>query len=380
VINVGVLGAGYWGPKHIRNYSELPGANMAMVSDLSAERLAGIKAQYPSIETTTRYREMLESPAIDAVVVATPVSTHARLAREALEAGKHVMVEKPLARTSQECRDLIDLAAERDRVLMVGHTFLYNPAVGVLRDIVQSGEIGDVYYVHAQRLNLGLFQRDINVIWDLAPHDLSILMYVLGEQPVAIGARGTDYVQPGIEDVAHLDVTFASRVRASVHVSWLDPDKVRRITVVGSKKMVVYDDVETKEKLRIYDKGVDRQPRDGSSFGEFQLSYRSGEISIPVIAADEPLRLECQHFLDCCLSGAQPLTDGEQGFQVVRQLEVAQSSLRVGGVPLPLVPAEQMGDAADQSAWLRFALRQVLAQVDGAASATPVEVELPKAA
>ncbi len=334
VIGIGVIGAGYWGPKHVRNFSELPGASMVMVADFDESRLAAIQATDPGIRTTRNYRDMLASPDIDAVVVATPVTTHAKLAREALRAGKHVLVEKPIAVTGKDVEELIQLAEHERRTLMVGHTFLYNPAVRVLHDLVQSGELGEVYYAHAQRLNLGLFQRDINVVWDLAPHDVSILMYVLGMDPVAVSTHGSACVQPGIEDVAYLNIAFSERVRAQVHVSWLDPNKVRRTTIVGSKKMAVYDDVEMLEKIRIYDKGVEAPPHT-ATFGEFQLSYRYGDITIPHLPSTEPLRLECQHFLECIQTGASPLTDGAHALQVVRILESAQQSLHDGGRMVP---------------------------------------------
>jgi len=327
VIGVGVIGAGYWGPKHIRNFSELPGARATMVSDLDERRILAIQAQHPGIRTTTNYHDLLSSPDVDAVVIATPVSTHARLAHEAILAGKHVLVEKPLAASSGEAEELLRLSEEHNRVLMVGHTFLYNPAVHALRKLVQDGSLGEIYYVHTQRLNLGLFQRDINVIWDLAPHDISILMYVLGADPIAVGASGSAHVQSRIEDVAFLQLAFPNNVSAAVHVSWLDPNKVRRITVVGSKKMAVYDDVETLEKIRVYDKGVEAPPKT-ESFGEFQLSYRYGDILIPHVSATEPLRLECQHFLDCIQQGQRPLTDARQGLAVVRVLETAQAALK----------------------------------------------------
>jgi predicted dehydrogenase len=247
------------------------------------------------------------------------------------QAGKHVLVEKPLAATAADAERLIQLAKEHNRVLMVGHTFLYNPAVHALRELVQEGVLGEIFYVDAQRLNLGLFQRDINVIWDLAPHDISILLYVLGMQPLSVGATGNAYVQPGIEDVAYVQLGFQNGVRASIHVSWLDPNKVRQITVVGSKKMAVYDDVSTLDKIRVYDKGVDL-PTPTTNFGEFQLSYRYGEIRIPHVASTEPLRLECQHFLECIQGGRQPLSDGAQGLAVVRVLETAQAALKTASM------------------------------------------------
>jgi predicted dehydrogenase len=335
MIGVGVVGAGYWGPKHIRALSELPHARVVMVSDLNAARLAAVQRQYPGIRTTRHFEELLDSPEVDALVLATPASSHARLAREALVAGKHVLVEKPIATAAEAAEELIELRSRTGCVLMVGHTFLYNPAVRALRELVASGELGQTFYAHAQRLNLGLFQRDINVIWDLAPHDVSILMYVLGAEPVAVGARGSACVQRGILDVAYVDLAFPEGVHAALHVSWLDPNKVRRITIVGSKKMAVYDDVETLEKIRIYDKGVDAPPHT-DTFGEFQLSYRYGNITIPHLPATEPLRLECEHFLECIQTGATPLSDGLQGLAVVRALEGAQRSLASGGVMVPL--------------------------------------------
>jgi predicted dehydrogenase len=341
LIGIGVVGAGYWGPKHIRNFNELPGAEVAMVADASEARLAAIRAQFSGIHTTTDFQELLASPNIDAVVIATPVSTHAHLAGQALRAGKHVLVEKPLAASSQECRRLIQLAAEAGVVLMVGHTFLYNPAVLMLRDIVMSGELGEVYYAHAQRLNLGLFQRDINVLWDLAPHDLSIMMYVLGMDPIAVAARGRAHVRAGIEDTAYMDIMFPNNVSAFVHASWLDPNKVRRMTLVGSKKMVIYDDTEALEKIQLYDRGVDVSPRTEQS-SEFQLSYRHGDMVIPAVPGYEPLRLECEHFLECISTGTMPRTDGAQGLNVVQTLEMADLSLASGGVMVPLPSLQEV--------------------------------------
>jgi predicted dehydrogenase len=335
MIGIGVIGAGYWGPKHIRNFSLLPGARATMVSDLDERRVVAIQSQHPGIRTTTNYQDLLNSQDVDAVVIATPVSTHARLAHEALLANKHVLVEKPLAATSHDAEALMHLAEEHGRVLMVGHTFLYNPAVRALRELVQGGDLGDIFYVNCQRLNLGLFQRDINVMWDLAPHDISILMYVLGMDPVAVGASATSYVCSGIEDVAYLQLLFPRRVHAAIHVSWLDPNKVRRITVVGSKKMAVYDDVESLEKIRVYDKGVD-PPLHTASFGEFQLSYRYGDVLIPHVPAIEPLRAECEHFLECIRHGRRPLSDARQGLTVVQVLETAQAALKAATmIPIP---------------------------------------------
>ena len=329
-ISVGVVGCGYWGPKLVRNFQAIPGANLQIVADLRRDRLDHIRGLYPSVTTTTEYAELLAT-SIDAVVVATPVSSHFRLAREALLHDKHVLVEKPLTHSSEEARELIALAQERRRVLMVGHTFEYNPAVEYLKDFIASGNLGRVYYINATRVNLGIFQKDINVIWDLAPHDVSILLYILGLKPDQVSARGAAYVQQHIVDVAYVTLSFATGIMADIRVSWLDPCKIRRITVVGSKKMIVYDDVEPTEKIKIYDKGVDTPPY-SDTMEEFRLSYRYGDITTPAISNAEPLELECRHFLDCVRHGRVPRSNAHVGLQVVSILEVAQRSLENGGI------------------------------------------------
>lgn len=334
VLNIGVIGYGYWGPKIVRNFQEIPTTRIAMVADLNPARLAAAYQAAPRCSVTHDYIELLESD-VDAVIVATPISTHFRIAKDCLRYGKHVLIEKPLARSREEGQQLIDLAEERGRVLMVGHTFEYNPAVEMLREIVASGEIGRVYYAYTSRTNLGIFQRDINVLWDLAPHDLSILLYVLGQEPINVSACGQACVQPGIHDVARMTVNFADCVQAYIHVSWLDPCKIRRITIVGDRKMVVYDDVEMLEKIRIYDKGVE-QPDYTNSYGEFQLSYRSGSITIPCVAPTEPLKVECEHFAECIMNGTRPRSDGRVGLKVVKILESAERSLLNGGICEPI--------------------------------------------
>jgi predicted dehydrogenase len=266
--------------------------------------------------------------------VASPIHTHHALARDALLAGKHVLVEKPLATNVMEASELVTLARRQRRVLMAGHTFVYNPAVRELRRLVQDGALGRIYYGDAARLNLGLFQRHVNVLWDLAPHDISILMHVLDQEPVMVSARGSSCVQADIHDVCYLEIQFSAGPSAHVHVSWLDPDKVRRLTLVGDRRMAVFDDVSPASKLRIYDRGGERPVTD--NYGEFELAYRHGEIVIPYIAWREPLRLECEHFIDCISSGSQPLSDGEQGLGVVAALEAAERSLRNGGVRVPV--------------------------------------------
>jgi len=326
---VGVVGCGYWGPKLIRNFQSIPGSEMRGVADLRQDRLEHIRGLYPGVKTTTSYEELLDSP-IEAVAIATPVSRHFDMARQALLHDKHVLVEKPLTQSSKEAQELVSLAEERQRVLMVGHTFEYNPAVKYLRDYIARGDLGRVYYINATRVNLGIFQKDINVIWDLAPHDISILLYILGLKPDKVSARGAAYVQPDIEDVAYVTLNFPTGTMADVRVSWLDPCKIRRITVVGSKKMIVYDDVEPTEKIKIYDKGVDAPPY-SDTMEQFRLSYRYGDITTPAISNAEPLAQECAHFLDCIRNGKEPQSSGRVGLQVVKILEGAQRSLKSGG-------------------------------------------------
>ena len=328
-LRVGVVGYGYWGPKLVRNLSESPRARLTWVADLDADRLAQLRAHYPALRVTQSFDEMLQSD-IAAVVVATPIRTHYRLARAALLAGKHVMVEKPLTASSAEAEELTDLARERGLTLMVGHTFEYNAAIRALRDIVRSGELGRIYYVDAARLNLGLFQADINVVWDLAPHDLSILLYVLGLDPLAVSARGSANVRPGVHDVAYIDLQFPGGILAHLHLSWLDPCKVRRVTIVGSRKMVVCNDLADTEKIRIYDKGVEH-PYETDQFSDFHLAYRYGDVTIPYVPFQEPLKVQCEHFIAAILTRTCPQSDGAVGTKVVRILERIDRSLLNGG-------------------------------------------------
>jgi predicted dehydrogenase len=347
-VNVGVVGFGYWGPKLVRNYSEMPEAALTWVADRDLGRLRRVNADYPAVRTTPDYAEMLRAD-IDAVVVATPIRTHYHLAKAALLAGKHVLVEKPLTANGAEAEELTRLAERLGLTLMVGHTFVYHAAIRALRDIVASGELGEVYYVDAARLNLGLFQPDINVVWDLAPHDLSILLYVLGCDPLAISARGSANIRPGIHDVAYLEVRFPGDVLAHLHLSWLDPCKVRRVTIVGSKKMVVCNDLADLEKIRVYDKGVER-PYETDQFRDFSLQYRYGGVHIPHIPFREPLRVQCEHFVHCIRTGARPESDGVIGTKVVRLLEQADRSLRGTGERIPLSGQLAAAAAALQAA------------------------------
>lgn len=327
MLKVGVIGCGYWGPNLIRNFINLDEAYVKTCADLLQERLDHMKSLYPTVETTRDYRDIIEDEEIDAVVIATPVSTHYQLATEALEAGKHVFCEKPLASNVEDGIKMVDLAEQKNRVLLVGHTFVYTAAVNKMKELVNSGELGDVYYISTSRLNLGLFQEDINVIWDLAPHDISIMNYVLDSSPVSVASCGYSYIQPGIEDVAFVTLRYPGSVMANIHVSWLNPNKIRKTTVVGSKKMLVYDDVSSLEKIRIYDKGVDVVPH-YDTFGEFQLSYRYGDIDIPKLEDAEPLKVECKHFIDCIEKGAKPRSSGRDGLEVMLVLDGAGKSIK----------------------------------------------------
>lgn len=329
-VRVGVIGVGYWGPNLLRNFNNLANAEAKWAADLNKDRLRHIGRLYPGVKTTQDYQEILKDPDVEAVVVATPADSHCRISCEVLDAGKHVFIEKPMAISAEECRIINDKAKEAGKLVMVGHTFLFNSAVYKIKQLIESGELGQIFYVYINRVNLGLFREDCNVVWDLAPHDIAILNWLLNATPRSLTAVGSSYVQPGIEDVAFLNLQYPENVMAHLHVSWLDPNKVRTITVVGSKKMLVYDDVSNTEKLRVYDKGVNVLPH-YDSFGEFQLSYRYGDIVLPRIDDTEPLKNEAEHFVECIQEGRTPRSDGEGGREVVEIVEAACTSIREGG-------------------------------------------------
>jgi predicted dehydrogenase len=308
----------------------LKGADVKVCADISERRLQHMKGLYPSIEVTVDYKDIVNDKDIDAVVVSTPVSSHFEVARDAIEAGKHVFVEKPLTRTVDEGVALVELADEKKRTLMVGHTFVFTAAVNKIKELIDSGELGDIYYISTSRVNLGIFQDDINVVWDLAPHDISIMNFVLNSRPESVTAIGHSYIRPGIEDVVFVTMRYPGNKLANIHVSWLNPSKIRKTTVVGSKKMLIYDDVSSLEKIRIYDKGVTVQPH-YDTFGEFQLSYRYGDISIPRLDDAEPLKIECQHFIDCIEAGDCPKSSGKDGLEVLLALDAADRSIRENG-------------------------------------------------
>ncbi len=315
-----VIGWGYWGPKIARNINSLPHSSISLVADLDPHRLASLMATQPGIQTTTQVEDVFCSD-VDAVVIATPVCTHYQLAKEALLHGKHVLVEKPLTTNVAEAEELIALAAKQQRVLTVGHTFLYSPAVNELRKLIQNGDLGKIYCVEAERVNLGLYRNDTNVIWDLAPHDISILLYLFGGKPEQIKVQAHAHLQQGIHDIAHLDLEYADAMTAHLHLSWLHPCKIRRVTVIGDARMAVYDDTNPAEMIKIYNKGadVDANP---------VVSYRFGAITIPHIDWIEPLHLECQDFANAIRTGGETRTNGSFGLEVVRILVEAQKALQ----------------------------------------------------
>jgi predicted dehydrogenase len=337
MVRIGIVGCGYWGSKHLRVLNALPGCNVQALCDANAELLGRAAGAYEPELATTDYEEFLAGP-IDAVVIATPARTHFSLAQAALQADKHVLVEKPFTATSAEALELVELADEREMTLMVGHTFVYNPAVLFVKELLDGGELGDLYYLHAARLNFGLLQPDVDVVWDLAPHDLSIILYLLEQEPIAVGARGTAHVNPSLCEVAHMDLQFPKGITAHIHLSWLDPCKVRRFTLVGSERMAIYDDMMPGEMIRIYNKRVKLTTSNGSPVYH-PVEYSFGDTSIPYVADQEPLRNEGEHFLHCIRTGERPRSDGRAGLQVVRILETVEKSLYNGGTMEPLAPA-----------------------------------------
>jgi predicted dehydrogenase len=332
---VGVVGCGYWGPNLVRNFRSLPDCRLRMMCDVNEKRLTHLRSLYPEVEGEPDYGHMLNGAGLDAIVIATAPSLHYPMAKASLLAGKHTLVEKPLACSSAECEELIDIAQKKGVVLMGGHTFLYSPAVRKIKEIVERGDIGEIRYICARRLNLGLFQKDINVAWDLAPHDLSIILYIMEEQPVSINCQGSAHVTPGVEDVTAMYLHFSKERSAIIHSSWLDPKKIREMTIVGSKQMIVYDDIEQQEKIKIFDARVERPPH-YDTFAEFHYAYHYGDMHAPYVKQEEPLKAECQHFLDCIREGTAPLTNGQCCLKIVRILEASTESLKKNGARVHL--------------------------------------------
>jgi predicted dehydrogenase len=326
-LTIGVIGCGYWGPNLIRNFNSLEESRVKIVCDKSEKRRDHISNIYPSVQTATDAETLFNDPEIDAIAIATPVHTHFALAKEALSSGKHVFIEKPMASSIVQCRELNCLAKEKKLTLMIGHTFIYSDPVRKIKEFIDSGEIGKIYYLSSQRLNLGLYQQDINVAWDLATHDISVILYLFGSMPVSISCQGKAHITPGIEDVTVISMDFSCGKFAVVTSSWLDPHKVRKMVIVGSKKMIVYDDIEPMEKIKIYDKCVKR-PAEYDSYGEFPYAYHYGDVWSPYFKMGEPVKNECLHFLECIHKAEEPLSGGKEGQAVVQILEAASESLK----------------------------------------------------
>src|SRR3979411_84815 len=332
-ISVGVLGCGYWGPLLVRNFKNLANCDLTAVCDVNEVRLKHMRGLYPDVEYGTDYQQFLNGSGLDAVVIATPVKHHHALAKASLNAGKHTFIEKPMAATSAECEELIEIAERNGLVLMIDHTFLYSSPVRKIVEIIEAGDLGDIRYINSRRLNLGLFQKDINVAWDLAPHDISIILHLLGEFPLSINCQGNAHVTPRIEDVTNMSLSFRNKRFATIQSSWLEPRKIREMTIVGTRRMIVYDDLPTQEKIRVYDVRVERPPH-YDSFAEFHYSYHYGDSYIPHIQQEEPLKVACDHFLDCIINGRQPLSSGQAGLEMGRILEAASASLKMNGAPV----------------------------------------------
>jgi len=336
-MNIAVVGYGYWGPNLVRNFSWLSETHVKYVCDLDERRLEKVRALFPNVEIiTTDYQKILDDPQITAVAIATPVASHYTLARAALEAGKHVLIEKPMTDKATDAEKLNELARKMDRIIMVDHTFLYTGAVKKIKELVDTGQIGDIYYFDSVRVNLGLFQNDVNVVWDLAPHDLSIMKYIIGKKPVSVSANGVSHVKNNLENVAYMSVFYEDSTFAHFHINWLSPIKVRQIMIGGSKKMIVYNDMENTEKIKVYDSGVKLNSGDKDVLYDTLVQYRTGDMYAPKLDQTEALKAECQHFVDCIRQGKSPISDGEFGLEIVKILEAAQSSMKQQGINIKL--------------------------------------------
>lgn len=330
MLNIAVVGCGYWGPNLVRNFNFLPEGNVKKVCDLDAERLSHLALMYPGLQTSSEFDNIINDSDIDAIAIATPVRFHFEMAKKSLQASKHTFIEKPMASSVAECKELIEIAEKKNLTLMVGHTFIYSAPVRKIKEIIDAGQLGKLQYISSRRLNLGLFQKDINVAWDLAPHDISIILYIMNERVVSVNCQGKAHINPEIEDVANMTLNFANSGFATIQSSWLDPNKIREMTFVGSKKMLIYNDIEPNEKIRIYDKHVEIPPH-YDTFAEFQYSYHYGDINTPYLKLVEPLKVECQHFIDCIKNNTKSLSSGKEGLEVVQILESASQSLKNGG-------------------------------------------------
>jgi len=324
---IGVIGCGHWGPNHIRTFSHLDNCKVLMAADLNSQRLKAVKKLFPHIETTNDYKDILQNSGIDAVIVATPTSTHYKIVKECLSHDKDVLCEKPLTTLSEESEELMKLAKERGRILMAGYVFLFNSGIQELRKYIKEGSLGGVYYIHSKRTNLGPIREDVNAVYDLASHDVSIFSYLLDLEPKDVMAKGQAFLQAKIEDIAFITLSYPKKILGSIYVSWLDPQKVRQITVVGDKKMIVWDDLDNFGPIKIYNKGVVKEPY-YDDFGQFQLQVRDHEIIIPKIKLEEPLKKQNQYFLESLESRKNPLSDAAGAFQIVKVLEAIQKSLK----------------------------------------------------
>lgn len=329
MIRVGVVGLGYWGPNLVRCFSELADCKVTAFCDQNIDRLLMVKNRFPSIQPFDNYDQLLSADVVDALVIATPTATHFQLASKALKKGIHVFVEKPLARTVEECQQLIELSDANQATLFVGHIFLHSSPVAKLKELIDSGELGNINYISSRRLNLGPVRKDVSCLYDLAPHDISMMLYLLGEQPISVGCFGLAHLNEGVHDVCNLNLTFRGNRMGMIHVSWLDPRKERVLTVVGDRKMAVYDDLD-QEKIKVFDKGI-KTPAHASNYAEFQIAYRYGGSYSPFIQEREPLKSECEAFINSISKGQVPLTDGRNGLQVVEVLDAAEKSLFSGG-------------------------------------------------
>jgi predicted dehydrogenase len=330
MIKIGVIGYGYWGPNLVRNFAETPGLSVAGVADMDQKRLDTVQKRYPGIKTTTRFQDLFEDPSVDAIAVATPVSTHFELGMAALKAGKHLWLEKPMSETSLQARQLVDEAEKRNLVLIVDHTFIYTGAVRKMAEIINNEDIGNIYYYDSTRINLGLFQRDVSVISDLAVHDFSILDYLLGEQPLSVSSVGTNHFPGTPENLSYITLCYDSGMMAHINVNWLAPVKIRKILIGGSKKMITYDDLELSEKIKVYDKGISFT-EDPQKIYEMRVGYRTGDMWAPVLDTTEALLVEGKHFVDCIENGKSPLSDGSLGLRVVKLIEAATRSMNERG-------------------------------------------------
>ena len=345
MVNVAMIGLGYWGPNLLRNLVSLGDVRVSALCDLDMKRAEANRKRFcPDARIVADYRSLGDDPQIEAVVVATPIRTHFEIGSLFLASGKHMLIEKPLAQTTEECQQLIDLAERHQRLLMVGHVFEYNVAVQRIKQYIDQGELGKLFYIYSQRVNLGRIQNDVNALWSFAPHDVSIVNYWLGQEPVRVMARGFSYLNSGIEDVVFVTLEYPGGVGVHLHLAWLDPRKVRLMTLVGSKKMLVYDDVSQDARIQIYDKGIahlDDFLRTPETFAEFQFQIRVGDLVIPTLQFGEPLQNECRHFIDCIKDGRQPFSDGWSGLRVVRAVEAAERSLKQTGQPVELYTTRQ---------------------------------------